>query len=133
MYNFLFMAHSGWRWIVLALLIIAPLKMLIGWVGKQQWSRLDQILVRAAAISVHIQIGLGIILYGLYIWLIGYGVGPLTAGHVLPALLAFAGATYSSIQAKRKSTPTGKFKHAFIGFAAGLLMAYGAIAYATAN
>ena len=67
MYNFLFMAHSGWRWLVLLFVVVVTIKMVVGWLGKQKWTDMDMTLVRVTHIVVAVQVALGIILYILFL------------------------------------------------------------------
>jgi len=123
--NFLLMAHSGWRWVVLILLVVVALKALIGWLGQQKWSNLDTRLIWFSRIAVYIQVGLGVILYILLQkWNVGMGF---TGSHVIPALLAVGGVEFGAARAK-KSSGTKKFMFAFIGFAIALVLIYGALA-----
>lgn len=63
MENILIPAHSGWRWIVLILLIAAVVKMNIGWKGKKNFTAGDKKLAMFAMIAYHIQFLVGWILY----------------------------------------------------------------------
>lgn len=122
---FLLQAHSGWRWIVLALIIITIIKALIGWLGKQQWTALDARLVHFSRIAVYIQVVLGVLLY-LFAQKWSEGMGFL-GGHVIPALLAVGGLEFGAGRAK-KSEGTKKFMFAFIGFVIALILLFGALA-----
>lgn len=63
MYNMLRHAHSGLRWIALALLVAAILSALIGWMGKKEVSARDILMNKWAMILVHIQVLIGLVLY----------------------------------------------------------------------
>jgi hypothetical protein len=122
---FLLQAHSGWRWIVLILLVVTAIKMLIGWVGKQKWTGLDTNLLFYSRIAMYIQVVLGLILYLLLQkWTVGMGF---TGSHVIPALLAMGGVEFGAARAKR-SRGKQKFMFGFIGFAVALVLIYGALA-----
>jgi hypothetical protein len=130
MYNFFLMAHSGWRWLVLILVVIATIKMLVGWLGKQPWRNLDGTLIRVTHIVVAVQVALGIILYILFLMngAPGYSsIGAFTGSHVVPALLAYGGVLFATLRSKRGSD-TDKFKFAFIGLIIAIIMIYGALA-----
>jgi len=124
MYTFLFMAHSGWRWIVLALVIITLIKMLVGWLGKQNFTRLDAQLLLYTRIGIYVQIVLGIIL-----WIIrqGWLDMRLTGEHVIVALLAVGGIEFGAARAKKVAGDTNKFKFATIGFAIAFVLIYVAL------
>lgn len=125
MTNFILQAHSGWRWIVLALIVIVIIKALIGLLGRQQWSSLDTRLLLFARIAVYIQVALGVLLYLLLQkWNAGMSF---TGSHVIPALLAVGGVEFGAGRAKR-STGSKKFMFALIGFVIALVLIYGALA-----
>lgn len=73
MYDFLKAAHSGIRWIVVAMALIVLIKTLIGWLGKQEYTKLDRQLWLGLVNSAAIQFLLGIV---LLVWLpFNYNVG----------------------------------------------------------
>lgn len=120
---FIQQAHSGWRWIVLLLIIIVIIKALIGWLGKQSWTNLDSNLLRFSRIAIYIQVVLGVILFLL---LQKWGSMAIIGGHVVPALLAVGGIEFGAARAK-KSAGNKKFMFAFIGFIIALVLLFGAI------
>ena len=60
--NFLLQFHSGWRYIVIVVLVVAIAKLLIGWLTNGKWSKLDQGLGAATPLIVDIQMLLGLVL-----------------------------------------------------------------------
>ena len=128
MINFLLQAHSGWRWIVLILIIITAVKMLFGWLTKQDWTRLDSNLLLYSRIAVYIQVVLGVI---LYILLQQWTNMRFTGEHVIVALLAVGGLEFGAGRAKKASRAINMFKFAFIGFAIALVLILVAINAAT--
>jgi hypothetical protein len=122
-YMILKQAHSGWRWIVLLLILITVVKALIGWQAKQKWTALDTRLLLYTRISVYIQVALGLLLYvmGPY-WL----DMRFTGEHVLLALLAVGGLEFGAGRAK-KSKGARMFMFAFIGFFIALVLIYVAL------
>lgn len=128
MTNFLLQAHSGWRWIVLILIIITAVKMLFGWLSKQDWTRLDSNLLLYSRIAVYIQVVLGVI---LYILLQQWTNMRFTGEHVIVALLAVGGLEFGAGRAKKVSSAINMFKFAFIGFAIALVLILVAINAAT--
>jgi hypothetical protein len=125
MTNIVLQAHSGWRWIVLALIIITTVKALIGWLGKQKWQTLDTNLLLYSRVAMYIQVVLGLVLYVLrQEWAAGMAF---LGGHVIPAVLAVGGVEFGAARA-RKSTGQKKFMFAFIGFIVALILLYGALA-----
>jgi hypothetical protein len=124
---FLLQAHSGWRWLMLLLIIITAVKMLIGWQGKQKWSRLDTNLLFYSRIAMYIQVILGVILYILQQ---RWADMRFTGEHVIVALLAVGAIEFGTARAKRLSG-SNMFKFAFIGFAVALVLILVAINAAT--
>lgn len=125
MTDFILQAHSGWRWIVLILIVITAVKALIGWLGQQQWSNLDTRLLLFSRIAIYIQVVLGVLVYLLLQqWSEGLGF---VGRHIVPALLAVAGVEFGAARA-RKSSGSKKFMFAFIGFVLALLFIFGALA-----
>ena len=65
MYNILKSAHSGWRYIVLILLVIAVINALSGWLGNKTYTEGNRKLNVFTLISAHIQFLIGLVLYFL--------------------------------------------------------------------
>ncbi|KQR69700.1 hypothetical protein [Pedobacter sp. Leaf176] len=63
MYQILKSAHSGWRYIVFILLLIAVIKALSGWLGNKTYTEGDRKLNVFTLISAHIQLVIGLVLY----------------------------------------------------------------------
>lgn len=129
MTNFLLMAHSGWRWIVVLLILITLIKALIGWLGKQKWRDLDTRLLLFSRIAIYIQVVLGVI---LYILVQGWLNMRFTGEHVIIALLAVGGVEFAAGRAKKASEDAAMFKFTAIGFLVALVLVFVAIAGARA-
>jgi len=56
-------AHSGWRYVVFLLLVIAVIKALSGWFGNKTYTEGDRKLNIFTLISAHIQLLIGLVLY----------------------------------------------------------------------
>lgn len=118
-------AHSGWRYVVLLVVGLALLKLLIGWLGGQRWSRLDQILGAATPIVIDIQWLLGIILWIIQQRWLG-GSALVSWEHPTTMTLALIAAHIGWSRAKRATVDKAKFSTAFLGFLiAGLLVSVG--------
>lgn len=119
--TFLFQAHSGWRYIVILVIVVALLKLLIGLVAKQRWTRLDQIFGAATPIVIDIQWLLGIIL-----WIVEQrwtGGDPLRSWeHPTTMTLVLIVAHVGWSRAKRAPHDSAKFRAAFIGFLIAALL-----------
>ena len=63
MYNILKSAHSGWRYIVLMLLVVAVINALSGWFGKKTYTEGNRKLNVFTLISAHIQFLIGLVLF----------------------------------------------------------------------
>ena len=63
MYSLILALHSILRWIVLILAVVAFVRALIGWLGKQEWTALDNRLGMLLSASMDLQVLLGFILY----------------------------------------------------------------------
>lgn len=65
LYTFFKMAHSGWRYVVFLLLVIAVVAAFANWFGKKDYTNGNRKLNMFTMISAHIQFVLGLILYFL--------------------------------------------------------------------
>ncbi len=63
MYTGLLHTHNMFRWLVLITLLLAVLFALIGWFGKKEWAKKDNITGLLLTIFMDIQFLVGIILY----------------------------------------------------------------------
>ncbi|KQN34000.1 cytochrome B [Pedobacter sp. Leaf41] len=63
MYNILKSAHSGWRYIVLILLVVAVVNALSGWFGNKTYTEGNRKLNVFTLISAHIQFLIGLVLF----------------------------------------------------------------------
>ncbi len=65
MYPFFKYLHSGFRYIVLILVILAIIQALLGWLGKKNYTEGNRKLNLFALISAHTQLIIGLVLYFL--------------------------------------------------------------------
>jgi len=65
MYQTLLSAHSGFRYVVLLMLILAILFSVSGWIGAKRYTPLNKRINLFTLIGAHIQLLLGLILYFL--------------------------------------------------------------------
>ena len=63
MYNGLLHAHSGLRWLLLITLIIAIITAFIGWLGKKEYQKTDNIVALLLLSFTHLMGMIGIVLY----------------------------------------------------------------------
>ena len=122
----LFYFHSGWRYVVLLVLVVAIVKMIIGWVGKQSWSPWDRRLGVITPIVIDVQWLLGILL-----WLLAPSAwfaarNATLAEHLFTMTIALIAAHIGWARAKKAGVDAGKFRNAAVGFlVAGLLVGAG--------
>lgn len=121
MEHLLLQAHSGWRFIVVLLVLITAIKMLVGWLGKQNWRSIDANLLLASRGAIYVQVLLGII---LYILLQKWTNMRFTAEHTIILLLAVGGIEFAVGRAKKSAGSTDKFRMAFIGLAVSFVLIY---------
>jgi len=55
--------HSGWRYVVFALLVIAIITAFAGWLGNGKYSNGNRKLNLCTLISAHLQLVIGLVLY----------------------------------------------------------------------
>jgi hypothetical protein len=63
MYAFILTLHSILRWVVLIVAVVAVVRALLGWLGKKEWTALDDRLGLLLSSSMDLQVLLGLILY----------------------------------------------------------------------
>lgn len=126
MYEILKSAHSGWRYIVLILLVVAVLQALIGWFGNKSYTEGNRKLNVFTLISAHIQLLFGLVLYFL---------SPLTKGpmaeavfrywkveHVTMMVLAIVLITIGNAKSKKVKDNVAKHKTIAIFFGIALIL-----------
>ena len=115
-------AHGVWRWIVLTVALVTVVKALVGWLGKQRWTALDERLGLFFTIAIDIQV-----LLGLLAWLIGpFNFRQLSVAmdnpflrfylleHPVIGVLAVALAHIGRGRSRKAKTDAGKHRAAFI-------------------
>lgn len=56
-------AHSGLRWLVIIFLVVAVIKSFIGWKGKKEFNKSDNLIALLLLSFTHLQFIVGIIMY----------------------------------------------------------------------
>lgn len=118
-------AHSGWRYLVILVVVLAIAKSLYSLLSGGRWSKVDQTLGMLTPIMFDIQV-----LLGLVVWIMGsyWSVGNPTAAweHPVTMLLAAAAAHIAWTRAKKASVDRAKFQSTAYGYlVAALLLAVG--------
>lgn len=131
LYGILKSAHSGWRYIVLILLVVAVLQALAGWLGKKGYTEGNRKLNVFTLISAHIQFLFGLILY----FLSPFTKGPSSEAlyrywkmeHIAIMLLAVILITIGNSRSKKITDGTAKHKAIAIFFGLALILIIGSI------
>lgn len=121
--NVLYEAHSGWRYIVILAVILAILKLLIGWLSKNEWDAWDQRLGAALPIIMDIQLLTGLILF--------FAAPPRRMAamrweHLTVMLLTIIAAHVTWARVKKAEVASTKYRTGLVGYLiAGVLLAVG--------
>lgn len=118
-YSILRSAHSGWRYIVLVLLVLAVLQAFSGWFGKKSYTEGNRKLNVFTLISVHVQITFGLILYFLSP-LVEAGIRYWKMEHI--ALMIFAAILVTVGNARSKKIVDSSAKHRIIAIYFGFAL-----------
>jgi len=127
-------AHSGLRWVLLVLVLLAIIKGFGGLSGKKPFSAGDKKVAMFAMIMCHIQLVIGLILYFITdkISVEALAEGNKVASffameHIAGMILGIALVTVGYSTSKRGKTDKAKFKRIAIWYTIGLLIILGSI------
>lgn len=117
MYSFFKLFHSGFRFLVLVLMVIAILQALAGWLGKKPYSEANRKTNLFAMVSAHVQLLLGIILYFISPF-VQFGANTMkdattrywTVEHAVMMIFAIALITIGHSRSKKAATPEAKHR-----------------------
>lgn len=133
-YKILESAHSGWRWIVLILLLAAIVKMHLGWKGNKAFTAGDKKLALFAMIAFHIQFLFGLVLYFVspkVAFIPGMMKNSLlrffSVEHFLMMTIAMVLITIGHSRAKKKENNKAKFKTLAVFYTIALILILAAI------
>lgn len=112
-------AHSHWRWVVLALLLVTSLELLARRLTGRPWTNLDAKLILGSRVAVHLQVAMGLVLYVLLEEWSDLGF---TADHAFLALAAVGVLEVSVARSKRVEDPHARIESASTGFVIGLVL-----------
>lgn len=131
LYGILKSAHSGWRYIVLILLVVALLQALAGWLGKKGYTEGNRKLNVFTLISAHIQFLFGLILYFLSPFTKGQSSEALyrywKMEHIAIMLLAVVLITIGNSKSKKITDGVAKHKAIAIFFGLAFILIIGSI------
>jgi hypothetical protein len=129
MNDFLVHAHSGWRWIVLLLLIVAVFKALQGMKKNNSFLPKDKKIFLFAMIAYHIQFLGGLVLYFTSIkvnfiegWMKSSLLRFFGMEHILLMLIAFVLITIGYSKSKKAEEDKLKFKKIFVFYLISLIL-----------
>lgn len=126
LYEILKSAHSGWRYLVLILLVVAILQALAGWFGKKTYTEGNRKLNVFTLISAHIQLLFGLVLY----FLSPFTKGPTGVAlyrywkmeHIAIMILAVVLITIGNSKSKKITDGVAKHKTIAIFFGIALIL-----------
>jgi len=125
-YEILKSAHSGWRYLVIILLLVAFINALMGYLGKKPYTEGNRKLNVFTLISSHIQLLLGLILYFMHDWY----KGDMSVAvqrywkmeHILMMVVAIILITVGNAKSKRVDSALMKHRTIFVFFGLALLL-----------
>ena len=124
-------AHSGWRYIVIILLVAAIATAVSGWLNKKPYTEGNRKLNVFTLISAHIQLLIGLVLYFMNSW---YKVDSSVAmgrywkmEHISMMIFAVILITVGNARSKRSTNPAIQHKTITIYFTLALILILGAI------
>jgi hypothetical protein len=126
MYEILRSAHSGWRYVVILLLLAAFITALSGFTGKKAFTEGNRKLAVFALISSHIQLLMGLLLYFMNDW---YKLDSSVASnrywkmeHIAMMAIAVILITVGNAKSKKAIDGVAKHKSIFMFFGIALLI-----------
>lgn len=126
MYEILRSAHSGWRYVVILLLLAAFVTAVSGFTGKKAFTEGNRKLAVFALISSHIQLILGLLLYFMNDWYKMDSSVPSNRywkmEHIAMMIIAIILITVGNSKSKKAVDAVAKHKNIFVFFGFALLI-----------
>jgi hypothetical protein len=126
MYEILRSAHSGWRYVVILLLLAAFITALSGFTGKKAFTEGNRKLAVFALISSHIQLLMGLLLYFMNDWYKMDSSVPSNRywkmEHIAMMAIAVILITVGNAKSKKAVDAVAKHKNIFVFFGFALLI-----------
>lgn len=117
--------HSFWRWVVLLVVLVAIVRGLMGWLRGGRWEARDRQLALLATTALDIQLLLGLVLWiGQSRWNDGVFFRII---HPLVMISAIVIAHVASLQAKKATSDTAKFRALAVGLIVAMVLITAAI------
>lgn len=130
-YEILKSAHSGWRYLVIILLLVAFINALMGYAGKKPYTEGNRKLNVFALISAHIQLVLGLLIYFMHDWYKGDSSVAVQRywkmEHIGMMVIAIILITVGNARSKKVDSALMKHRTIFIFFGLALLLITAAI------
>ena len=117
--DLLFMGHSGLRWLVLLMAVIAIVKFLVGWMRRSPFTGLDRGLMTGISGLMDLQVTLGLLLM-LWSGFAGAGFPLYRLGHGLIMILA-AIVAHLSVRWRNEEAPL-RFRSSLFLIASSLIL-----------
>jgi len=126
--------HSGFRYVVFVLVLVAIIQSLLGWLGKKPYTEVNRKINLFALISAHTQLLIGIVLYFLSPY-VQFNSSTMkdattryfTVEHWFGMIIAIVLITIGHSKAKRIETSEGKHKTIAIFYITAFLVIIGTI------
>ncbi|HEY0246307.1 MAG TPA: cytochrome B [Mucilaginibacter sp.] len=133
-YDFVKQLHSGFRYVVFVLVLLAIIQSLIGWMGKSPYTEGNRKVNLFALISAHTQLLIGIVLYFLSP-LVQFNSGTMkndttryfTVEHWVMMIIAIVLITIGHSKSKKLVLPEAKHRIIFIFYGIAFLVVIGAL------
>jgi len=126
MYQILRSAHSGWRYLVLILLVIALIQALSGWLGKKPYTEGNRKINLFTLIFTHIQVLIGLVLYFISP-LVEAGIRYWKMEHIGMMIFAAILVTIGNAKSKKGDDPVAKHRAIALCFGLALILIIAAI------
>jgi hypothetical protein len=129
LYKFFLLFHSGFRYIVMVLILLAILQALPAWFSKKAYTEGNRKINLFAMISAHTQLLIGLILYFLSPF-VRFGAGVMkdpqarywTVEHITMMIFALVLITVGHAKSKRITLPEGKHRTIAVFYSLALLV-----------
>lgn len=122
--NILFEAHSGLRWLVILVAVVALVKFLMGWLGKKPYTKFDNTLAKVFTGIVDLQVLLGLI-YLIWNGVAGAGFPRYRLEHSVAMILVAVAAHFVG---RGKAGDTARFRTATLAIVITLVLVYAGVA-----
>lgn len=134
MYTFLKLFHSGLRFFVLVLILVAIIQSLAGWLGKKPYTEANRKTNMFAMISAHVQLLIGLILYFVSPF-VQFNSSTMsdpqtrywTVEHIFMMIFAIALITVGHSKSKKETTDVGKHRYIALMYILGVVVIIAAI------